>query len=65
MEIFVYQQNYLFFRKQLAARPNLTERLQLLRLLVEEETKNQQPLKRNRSLDTSHDGSENRHEQIR
>ncbi len=52
MEIFVYQQNYLFFRKQLAARPSLTKRLQLLRLRAEEEAKNQQPLKRNSSLHT-------------
>ena len=42
MEIFVHQQNLLFFRKQLAARPNLTQRLQLLRLLAQEEAKDQQ-----------------------
>lgn len=65
MEIFVYQQDYLFFRKQLAARPTLTKRLQLLRLLAEEEAKNQQPLKRNNSLHTSHDGSGDCHEQTR
>ena len=45
MEIFVHQQNLIFFRKQLAAQPNLTERLQLLRLLAEEEAKNQRPPK--------------------
>jgi hypothetical protein len=42
MEIFIHQQNILFFRKQLAAQPNLAQRLQLLRLLAEEEAKNQQ-----------------------
>jgi hypothetical protein len=45
MEIFVHQQNLLFFRKQLAERPNIVQRLQLLRLLAEEEAKNQQPAK--------------------
>jgi len=42
MQIFIHQQNILFFRKQLASQPNLAQRLQLLRLLAEEEAKNQQ-----------------------
>lgn len=54
MEIFVYQQNYLFFRKQLATRPNLTERLRLLRLMAaEEEAKNQQRPKKSRPLNSA------------
>jgi hypothetical protein len=42
MEIFIHQQNILFFRKQLAAQPSLAQRLQLLRLLAEEEAKSEQ-----------------------
>jgi hypothetical protein len=52
MEIFVHQQNLLFFRKQLAARPNLTERLRLLKLLAEEEMKSQPPPNESNSPDT-------------
>jgi hypothetical protein len=40
MELFVQRTNVLFFRKQLAERPGLVRRLQLLRLLAEEEAKN-------------------------
>lgn len=39
MEAFIHQQNILFLRKQLAEAPHETRRLQLLRLLAEEEAK--------------------------
>ena len=39
MEQFVHQQNLSFFRKQLTETPNETRRLQLLKLLAEEEAK--------------------------
>jgi len=42
MELFIHQQNLLFFRKQLAEKINLAKRLMLLRLLAEEEAKDQQ-----------------------
>ena len=42
MEIFIHQQNLLFLRKQLAETPNEARRLVLLRLLAEEEAKDQQ-----------------------
>jgi hypothetical protein len=45
MEIFVHQQNLLFLRKQLAVVASEAGRLQLLRLLAEEEAKDQQPPK--------------------
>jgi len=41
LEIFVHQQNILFLRKQLAETPNEARRLLLLRLLAEEEAKDQ------------------------
>ena len=44
MEKFVHQQNLVFLRKQLAEAPNEAQRLQLSRLLVEEEKKDQVPL---------------------
>ena len=42
MELFVHRQNLLFFRKQLAGKQSLADRLQLLKLLVEEEAKDRQ-----------------------
>jgi hypothetical protein len=42
LEIFIHQQNLLFLRKQLAEMPNEARRLILLRLLAEEEAKDQQ-----------------------
>jgi hypothetical protein len=46
MEIFVHQQNLLFLRKQLAETPqHEARRLQLLRLLAEEEAKDRTPPK--------------------
>ncbi len=42
MELFVHQQNLLFFRRKLAEKQSLTDRLQLLRLLAEEEAKDRQ-----------------------
>ncbi len=39
MQLFIQQQNILFFRKQLALQPTETQRQQLLRLLAEEEAK--------------------------
>ena len=45
MEIFVHQQNLLFLRKQLDETPDEARRLQLLKLLAEEEAKNQKPPK--------------------
>jgi hypothetical protein len=42
MEIFVHQQNLLFFRKQLAKKQSRTCRLQLVKLLAEEEAKDRQ-----------------------
>jgi hypothetical protein len=39
MEEFVHQQNLLFFRKKLAEAPHEAQRLQLLKLLAEEEAK--------------------------
>ncbi len=47
MEEFIHQQNLLLFRKQLAETSHLTRRLQLLKLLAEEEAKNGAPLKEN------------------
>ena len=41
MELFLHQQNLLFFRRQLAEKQSLTCRLQLLKLLAEEEAKDQ------------------------
>jgi hypothetical protein len=41
MEIFVHQQNLLFFRKLLAEPQEEERRLQLVKLLAEEEAKNQ------------------------
>ena len=41
MELFIHQQNLLFFRKKLAEKQSLAERLQLLKLLAEEESKDQ------------------------
>ena len=43
MELFIHQQNLLFFRKQLAETPDEKRRLQLLKLLMDEETKNTKP----------------------
>ena len=43
MEQFVHQQNLLFFRKKLAETPHETQRLQLLKLLAEEEAKDVGP----------------------
>ena len=45
MEKFVHQQNLLFLRRQLAETPNKAQRLQLSRLLAEEEEKDQVPPK--------------------
>jgi hypothetical protein len=45
MEEFIHQQNLLLLRKQLAETPPQTRRLQLLKLLAEEEAKNCAPLK--------------------
>ena len=45
MEKFVHQQNLLVLRKQLATTPNEAQRLQLSRLLAEEEEKDQMPPK--------------------
>ena len=42
MEIFVHQQNLMLLRKQLAMVANEARQLQLLRLLAEEEAKDQQ-----------------------
>jgi hypothetical protein len=42
MEKFVHQQNLMLLRKQLAVVANEARRLQLLRLLAEEEAKDQQ-----------------------
>ena len=39
MQLFIQQQNILFFRKQLASQPSEPQRQQLLRLLAEEEAK--------------------------
>ena len=39
MQLFIHRQNILFFRKQLAEAPHETRRLQLLKLLMEEEAK--------------------------
>jgi hypothetical protein len=41
MEIFVHQQNLLFFRKLLAEPQDEERRLRLIKLLAEEEAKNQ------------------------
>ena len=43
MELFIHQQNLLFYRKQLAETPDETRRRMLLKLLMEEEAKNTQP----------------------
>jgi hypothetical protein len=43
MEKFVHRQNLLYFQKQLADTQDEARRLQLLRLLAEEEAKDQQP----------------------
>ena len=45
MEKFVHQQNLVLLRKQLAEAPKEAQRLQLSRLLVEEEKKDQVPPK--------------------
>jgi hypothetical protein len=45
MEEFVHQQNLLLLRKQLAETPHLARRLQLLKLLAEEEAKSCSPVK--------------------
>ena len=45
MEKFVHQQNLLLLRKQLAEAPKESQRLQLSRLLVEEEKKDLVPPK--------------------
>ena len=45
MEEFIHQQNLLLLRKQLAETPHSTRRLQLSKLLAEEEAKNCAPLK--------------------
>ena len=45
MELFIHEQNLLLFRKQLAETPHETRRLQLLKLLAEEEAKNCAPPK--------------------
>ena len=42
MELFVHRQNLLFFRKQLAEKQSPSYRLQLLKLLAEEEAKDRQ-----------------------
>jgi len=42
MERFAHQQNLLYFQKQLAYSQDEARRLQLLRLLAEEEAKDQQ-----------------------
>ncbi len=39
MEIFIHQQNLLFLRRQLAEMPHEARRLQLLKLLADEEAK--------------------------
>jgi hypothetical protein len=43
MQAFIHRQNILFFRKQLADAPHETRRLLLLKLLAEEEAKEQHP----------------------
>jgi hypothetical protein len=45
MEEFIHQQNLLLLRKQLAETQPQAQRLQLLKLLAEEEAKNCAPLK--------------------
>ena len=45
MEKFVHQQNLSLLRKQLAESPNEAQRLQVLRLLGEEEARDQKPPK--------------------
>jgi hypothetical protein len=45
MEKFVHQQNLVFLRKQLVEAPKEAQRLQLSRLLAEEEEKDQVPPK--------------------
>jgi hypothetical protein len=39
MELFIHRQNILFFQKLLAEQPPETRRLQILKLLAEEEAK--------------------------
>ena len=46
MEEFIHQQNLLLLRKQLAETPHSTRRLQLSKLLAEEEAKNCAQLKK-------------------
>ena len=64
MELFLHQQNLLFFRKQLAERQSLSERLLLLRLLAEEEAKDQQRPRENNALVNMHVDIRDSHEQI-
>jgi hypothetical protein len=45
MELFIHEQNLLLFRKQLAEMPHETKRIQLLKLLAEEEGRNCAPSK--------------------
>lgn len=45
MESFIHEQNLVLFRKQLAETPHETKRLQILKLLAEEEAKNCAPAK--------------------
>jgi len=51
MELFIHRQNLLLFRKQLAEKQSLTKRLQLLRLLAEEEAKDQPRSRHSKILD--------------
>lgn len=43
MEIFVHQQNLLYFRRQLAETPDDARRQELLKLLADEEAKTEPP----------------------
>ena len=45
MELFIHEQNLLLFRKQLAEMPHETKRIQLLKLLAEEEGRSCAPSK--------------------
>ena len=53
MDIFIHQQNHLVFRQQLAERPSLVQRLQLLRLLAEQESNKRQLLRSKKVLGVS------------
>ena len=64
MDLFFHQRNLLFFQKQLAEKRSLLERLLLLRLLAEEEAKDQQRPRENNALVNMHVDIRDSHEQI-